>query len=301
MAVQDFTNEDFIPEEQDGVVLRAVSANSAVERAARRVLMNSNVRDIPTLDGADPRYVAEHAAYPEADLETGEYVLRAYKFGEILHVSEEDLADSFVNVIDEYKVNWFSNWAVKYDNACLGTVGAAGANDTDRALRPFTSVYQAATVAGNVTPTAGDLTLNQLSGSLGALEESNFWTPQGNVIIAHPTLRGALRTLKDEAGNLVMERGDSLTGGVGDRLFGYEVHFSLGARTSTSMTSSPTGNKLIVMGSKNHLLNGVRSGPESKLGEQFNTDGVLIKVRARRAFTVANPEAVQVIEITAGP
>jgi hypothetical protein len=50
------------------------------------------------------------------------------------------------------------------------------------------------------------------------------------------------------------------------------------------------------------MINGVRSGVESVVSRdaQFDTDGVLLKTRVRRAFAVADAEAFAIVEKTAG-
>lgn len=303
MARQDLNHTNGWIQEQVGPVLQTVQETSVIESSARRVQMTTDLMRIPSLDGADPRIVAEGETYPEAALDLGNQTLEVVKYGEILAVSREDVEDSDGSIINEYKKNWFRNWAVKFDNAALGVTAAKGSTPSTLKDRPFDSVYSVATAAGNVQKTAGALKLEMLSDALGDLEVSNYFTSANGIIIAHPAIKAALRTLKDAAGNPVFNSGQALSGGVGDTLFGYEVKYSLGARTSAVQSDAPTGNPLIVVGARDHLVNGVRSGPESELSTEvdFKSDVYNLKVRARRGFKVTEASAFSVVEITTGP
>lgn len=303
MARIDLNNANgWIPEEYDSNVIKAVQQTSAVAQVARKVTMGTDTKHVPTATGADPRIVAEGGTIPEASMTLGEKILVARKYAEIFHISEEDVNDALVSTLDVYKGEWARKWAVKFDNACLGVTAAEGTTEGTIADRPYTSVYKAASDASRVQATAGALTLDKLSDSLGLYEVSEYFDPSSGVIIAHPSLKAQLRTLKDSAGNLVMERGDALGAGR-ERLFDYEVVWSLGAKTSAAQSSAPAGNSLIVIGDRNLLIEGVRSGPESQVSRdaKFDTDGVLLKVRARRGFVVGDAKGFSVVEITAGP
>ena len=65
-------------------------------------------------------------------------MLTARKYAKIFHISEEDVNDTLVDVLNTYKVEWASRWARKFDNAALGVTAAADGTDT----APFTSVYK---------------------------------------------------------------------------------------------------------------------------------------------------------------
>jgi HK97 family phage major capsid protein len=183
----------------------------------------------------------------------------------------------------------------------LGTVGAA--NST---TRPFTSVYQAVG-AGNRTSLAGALQYEDLVEAIGEMEVSR---KGGLVVIAHPAFRMALRNLKDAAGDRVVATDGVLGAGV-PSVFGHEVRFSFGAVTNTTFSDSTAavggggaagavGNPLLVVAAKNELILGVRSGPESALSEheQWTTDEIELKMRARRGFVLASADSARVIEQT---
>ncbi len=127
------------------------------------------------------------------------------------------------------------------------------------------------------------------------------WMP-GVVVIAHPSFKGAFRGMVDDNGRPIFVEGQ---GNAGSTLFGYPVRWSTGARTSATATSRPTGNPLLIVGQRDALMLGVRSGPESvvidgKDGASALTDETILKMRARRGFGVAYADAFAVLEVTAG-
>lgn len=290
----------WIAEEKDSAVVAEVNRLSAVEATARRVTMNTDAKAVPRLVGDEPDVIAEGATYGEASATLDDVVLTARKFGIIYNVSEEDVQDSFVDVLNTFKMDFAGKFARKYDNACLGTTAVGNGGTV-----PFNSVYYEVSqynTASNLIQTAGDMTLTDLNNGLGLVEASTYWDDGDTIVIAHPTLRKALREMEDANGALVQQYTDPL-GRTRENLFGYELAWSYGARTSATATATPSGNPLVIFGSKRLLLNGVRSGPESKVSRdaKFDVDGVLLKCRARRGFAVAKPEAFSVVEVTAAP
>lgn len=300
MARTDLNHENHWIPEQEGPVLKKVNENSAVEAVAKKVPMSTDMLRLNGVDGANPRVVAEGALIPDAELTFDTRVLEVVKYAEILPLSYEDVSDSSGRFIEDYKVSWFGNFATKFDNACLGVTAAKGTTAGTIADRPFNSVYFEANAAGNVLQTAGALTLDDLNDAWSATEGDVYYNAGSGVIIAHPSVRGSLRVLKDAAGNPVFSSGQSISGGVGDTLFGMPVVYSRGARTSAVQTANPAGNPLIIFGDRSLLIDGVRSGPESVLSTEvdFKTDVYNLKVRARRGFVVAQPSAFNVVEIT---
>lgn len=177
------------------------------------------------------------------------------------------------------------------DNAALGVTADATGPGTSV---PFQSVYNAVEDSGQIISTAGNLEFEMLNEAFGTIEEGDY---NGDlVIIAHPSFKGALRNLKDADGLRVV---DNVMGGGNPSIFGYDLVFSTGARTSATATHAPTGNPLLIVGNRQHLLLGVRSGPESQVADhRWEYDERELKVRARRGFAVATGEAFVVIEKT---
>lgn len=297
MSRTDFTEGNgYILEEQGSSVIQALLANSAVESFARREAMASRTKSVPRFIADAPEIVAEGDTIPDANVTLDELVLVARKYAKIFHVSEEDVNDSLVDVLNTYKTEWASRFARKYDHACLGVTVAGDGTDT----APYTSLYKAVTdynTASNIIPTAGALEFADISNALGLVEESEYFDAANTVFMAHPKMLAEIRQMVDGTSQLVLP--DPLAATPGS-LFGYPLVVSYGAATGTSATSAPTGNPLLIAGNRSMMINGVRGGVESVVSRdaQFNTDGVLLKTRIRRAFEVAQPEAFAIVEKT---
>lgn len=279
----------WLPESSDSEVLRKVFEDSAVETHARRVNMTSRTVSVPRFDAQGVDVVAESATIPVIDATLDEVALTAIKFANRTVISIEDDRDSVLNSINEFKVRWASNFAVKLDNAVLGTSGTANGGTV-----PFTSVYK------SVTPalTAGSLTYEDLVTAVGDLESGDYGDDL--IVIAHPAFAMELRNLKDASGARVVATEGILGAGV-PSVFGHELRFSKGARVHATASDRPTGNPLLIVGSKRNLILGVRDGVESALSSEarWETDEVELKMRARRGFQVADASAFKVIEKTA--
>jgi HK97 family phage major capsid protein len=298
MARIDLTEANgYILEEQGSSVIQALLANSAVESFARREAMASRTKSVPRFVADAPEVVAEGATIPEASATLDEIVLTAKKYAKIFHISEEDVNDSLVDTLSVYKSEWASRFARKFDNACLGVTAAADGDDG----QPFTSVYRAVSQlnsGSNLIQTGGDLSFADINAALGIVEDSQYFDAANTVFIAHPKMLAALRGMVDGTGQLVLPNPIAATPG---SLFGYPLVVSYGAATSAAATDAPTGNPLLIVGNRNMMINGVRSGVESVVSRdaQFDTDGVLLKTRIRRAFAVADADAFAVVEKTA--
>jgi len=281
----------WIPEPSSPEVLTRATEVSAVEQAARKVNMTSRTLSVPRFEADGVDVVPEHAVIPLFDAELDEVVITAHKFANRFAVSIEDRQDAVVDALNTAKAAWLSNYAVKLDNAVLGAVGAA--NGT---TRPFASVYQTVGAEGR-TATAGALSYEALEDAFADLDAGVYGG--NNVVFAHPRFKSALRNLKDSDGTRVS---DGLLEAGAPTLFGSQVIFTRGAVASTTASDRPVGNPLLIVANKQHLILGVRSGPESLVSEapQWDTDHVELKMRARRGFVLATPEAARVIELTAG-
>jgi HK97 family phage major capsid protein len=295
MARTDLTEANgFIPEEHGSQVIQATLANSAIEAFARREAMSSRTKSVPRFVADAPEVVAEGVAIPEAAATLDEVVLTAKKYAKIFNVSEEDVNDSLVDVLNTYKTEWASRWARKYDNACLGVNGTVTGTDTV----PFLSLYSAINWTTNRIQTAGALEFADLNNALGIVEDSAYFDAANTVFMAHPKMLGHLRGMVDGTGQLVLPNPIAATPG---SLFGYPLVVSYGAAVSTAATDAPAGNPLLIVGNRQMLINGVRGTVESAVSRDadFSKDGVLLKTRVRRGFAVAEADAFAIIEKTA--
>jgi len=287
----------YIPEEKGSVAIQATLTNSVVESFARRENMASRTKGVPRFVSDAPSIVAEGVDIPNSDTTLDEVVLTAKKYAQIFNISEEDVNDSLVDTLNTYKREWASQWARKYDNACLGVTAEADGDDG----QPFTSVYRALATynsASNIINTAGDLEFADISNALGLAEQSKYFDAANTVVIAHPKMLNLIRQMETTGGNLVLP--DPLGARPGS-LFGYPLVISYGAATSAAATSAPTGDPLLIVGNRNMMINGVRGGVESAISRDadFSKDGVLLKTRVRRGFAVAAAEAFAMVRKTA--
>ena len=290
-------NNGYIPEEKGSVAIQATLANSVVESFARRENMASRTKGVPRFVSDAPSIVAEGVDIPNSDTTLDEVILTAKKYAQIFNISEEDLNDSLVDTLNTYKREWASQWARKYDNACLGVTAEADGDDG----QPFTSLYRALATynsASNVINTAGDLEFKDISDALGLAESSKYFDAANTVFIAHPKMLSHIRNMETTGGNLVLP--DPLSARPGS-LFGYPLVVSYGAATSAAATSAPTGDPLLFVGNRQMMINGVRGGIESAISRDadFSKDGVLLKTRVRRGFAVAAAEAFAMVRKTA--
>lgn len=145
-------------------------------------------------------------------------------------------------------------------------------------------------------------TYDGLSHLIGMFETSKYFDPARALVIAHPSFKEGLRSIKDTQGHPIFV--ENPRQGETDTLFGYPLKFSMGARTSATATSTPTGNPLVIVANRDLLILGKRSGPESvvidgRSGASALTDETLIKMRARRAFGLGTPNGAFVYEAAA--
>lgn len=291
MAVTDLSEANgWIPEPSSNVVLQRAGRPSAVEAAGRKVVMSAPTVSIARFESEGVDIVPEHAVIPEQTADLGELTLRAHKWANRFAISVEDRRDAVLDAFVAKRAAWLRDFYREFDNASLGVT----ATTTNTTTVPFLSVYAAAG-AGNrqSTSAGGNISYEMLAEAVGELESGEY----GNdlVIIAHPSFQMQLRNLKDSDGNRVVS--DPLNGGV-PTIFGHGIYLSNGAKTSATATHAPTGNDLLIVASREQLVVGVLDGPESLVSDEarWETDEVELKLRARRAFGLATPDAARVIE-----
>lgn len=309
MARQTF--ESWIPEEYGGPVVRKITETSAVEALARVEPMASDTKRVPrsggmTFSGA----IGKGVAYPEDASTNDDVVLTARKLGKVLRVADEDLKDTaqVANIIQTKQLDWARSYAVGFDNACLGVTAAENGTTV-----PFTSVYKSLTTTNaatgytanaNLVQTAGALTYIDLSDVLARVEGGNFWADGDAFVIAHPAFKALMRGLMGSDGHPIFNEYTTANGELVSNLMGVPLRWSRGAKTNATASDNPSGNPLLIVGNRELLIKGDRSGPEYQLagadsGAAFLTDEALLKVRTRRGFAVGDENAFAALEITA--
>lgn len=318
------TYEAWLPVDYDNTVWHSIRRTSVIESVAKRFPMVSDTKSFPRSGDMTVDIVPKGTAYGEDVSTNAEVVLQSKKFGRAVRIAEEDINDNVIDLLETKKLDWASAYAKLLDNACLGVAAPIGAGV------PFTSVYQAVTTAdatvsytanANIAVvTAAQLAAAsggyaQLSTALGVVENSDFFDEGNALVIAHPFWKGVFRTITSTTGEPLFVEG---LAGTPDTLFGYPVRWARGAKVSPTATSNPAvtpsgapgsapkgtaGNPLLIVCDPSYLMLGVRSGPESVVipgrdGVSALTDETILKMRARRAFQAAWPQAFSILERT---
>jgi HK97 family phage major capsid protein len=268
--------------------------------------MTTDNKHLPRSAGVGINVTAKGQNYQEDTLTDDEIVMTARKLTRLVRLAEEDLDDlsGFIDVLDVKKTDWATTYAKFLDNACLGVTAAENGTTI-----PYTSLYNRLTTTDATTgytananrvqsATATALTYDNFNDVLGLVEAGDYYDEDNLIVIAHPYYKKAMRGIKDTAGIPIFEIGRA---GIPSALFGLPVRWSIGAKTNATASFAPTGNPLLFIGNREHLLLGVRSGPESvvidgRSGASAISDETLLKLRARRAFATVFPQAFAVLE-----
>jgi HK97 family phage major capsid protein len=309
------TMEAWLRDEQGSDVIQRIEYYSIAESGLRSVPMSGATKTEPRMADMSVAVVAKGAAYGEDVATNDEVLLTAIKFGSALRIAEEDINDQIANLIEAKKLSWASSFGVLLDNAVFGTSAAANGTTV-----PFTSIYRAITQAdaavgyianANYSSVIATITYDSLSDLASKIEGSGYGAP-GNIFVAHPVVKGALRKIKDSTGAPIFT--PSPRQGDPDTLFGYPLKWSQGAVVSATATATQpatlvgagvkgtAGNPLILFGNPDFAIIGKRSGVESvvidgRSGLSALTDETILKVRARRAFSLGNVKAWAALEI----
>lgn len=302
--------DNWIPIEWDSEVIMRVLKASAIEAHAQRHPMNTATKRILRQSG----YTVTTGSTYTADQSDLDYVtLTAQRFMGQSVLDEDDVADAdmIVDVISQRAADWAVSYATALDNACLGVTAASGSANV-----PFDSVYKQLKTNGSGAASgysAGDNVVNyngtasaaydDFSKTLNLVEVSDYWDANRAMIIAHPSFRDVLRRTKDDNGTPIFVQGQGGDSGQPDQLFGVDIFWSRGAKTSATVSSTPSGNPLLFfVGDRGLLKLGVRSGPESRLDvsrAHDTTDDTAVKFRSRRGFQIGHPFGFSVLEKTA--
>lgn len=316
MARQTFA-AGWLRDEQGSDLIIRVQQTSVAESWYKPIPMAGELKTEPRMAGTGISVIAKGGTYPEDVAGNDSVTLAARKFGTAVRLAEEDIADNLVDVVNAKKTDWGTSFAIAYDNSTIGTSGAANGTTI-----PFTSIYQAITTADagagyaanqNYVKNIGALTYDNINTLVGLVENQGFFSPTRSGFIAPFGFRQALRGLKDTTGRPLWS--PAISADEPETLMGYPIKWSMGAVVTAAVSASQAvtilgagvkgtaGNPLIVFANADLLYRGVRSGPESVVipgldGASALTDETLIKMRARRAFAVANELGVAVMEIT---
>jgi hypothetical protein len=322
--------ENLIPIEVSQEVVQKVQTVSAMEALAPAETMTSDTKQVPRFGGFQVATVAKGAEYGFSTNTQDLVDLVARKIGGLAKVAEEDLVDTVTGegTMRRFEAEAGTALAKTFDHACIGTTTAMNGTTS-----PFVSIYQAVTTTQTtpwgtytandnrtqiprLTTAAATPTATWQAGIIAWLadyEEGLFYDEGNTFVIASPMAKSIFRGINDADGQPIFIPG-GMQSGANPSLFGYEsFRWSTGARTHATMTESPTGNPLIVIGNRSALKRGlartsagmVPGNPgvqwqRASNGVGFLSDESIMKAMMRRAFVVSVPQAVSVLEITPG-
>ncbi|MFB9924869.1 phage major capsid protein [Amycolatopsis halotolerans] len=308
MAVA-FTGAGWIPIETNPEVIQKVQQVSAVERFGHHVPMGSNTKYTPRSGGVHLARWAKSQSAPADSSPNDSVLLASDKIGGKVTVAEEDMSDSLASIAKTKSLDAGTSYGKLFDNICLGITAAKASSGW-----LFDSLYYVLTQADATTgytananltlAGSGGITYDNLSASLGLYEVGDFFDEAETVVIAHPSFKQVLRGIKDANGAPILNEstGGVAGGGQGGtpKLFGYDLQWSMGCKTSASGSDSPTGNPFIVSGNRQFLQVGDRNPlavnfQDSQTGIGVDTDENVLYFRARKAFAVGAPGAFSML------
>jgi HK97 family phage major capsid protein len=310
MAVA-FTGAGWIPIETNPTVIQKVQQASAVLRFGNPVPMGSDTKYTPRSGGVVIARWAKGIAAPADSSPNDSVLLASDKFGGKVTVAAEDMEDSLASIVDAKSGDAGTAFGKLFDNCTLGITAAKGTSGWK-----FDSLYYVLTQADATTgytananltlAGTGGITYDNLSASLGLYEVGDYFDETETIVIAHPSFKQVLRGIKDNQGAPILNESTAGVAGGGQggtpRLFGYELQWSMGAKTSATGSSSPTGSPFIVFGNRQLLQVGNRTGGElavnfqdTETGIGVDTDENLLYFRSRKGFAVGAPGAFSML------
>lgn len=322
--------ENLIPIETSNEVIQKVAKTSVMENVAPPETMTSDTKQVARFGGFSVASVAKGAEYGFSTNTQDLVDLIARKIGGAAKVAEEDFADTITGegTMRRYEQEAGSALAKTFDHACIGTTGAMNGTTV-----PFASIYSCVTTTQSTpwgsytananriqvprlttgTPTPAATWLDAVADFLGLYEESDFYDEANTFLLASPQIKRIFRKVRNGDGEPLFIDGNNRTG-AGPSLFGVsDFSFTTGARTHATMTDTPTGNPLIIIGNRMALKRGLaRTSPgmvpgnpgvqwqRAAQGIGFLSDEAIMKAMMRRAFVCTVPQAIAVLEITPG-
>jgi HK97 family phage major capsid protein len=314
MAVA-FTGAGWIPVETNPEVIQKVKQASAVERFGNHVPMGSNTKYTPRSGGVHLSRWAKSTSAPADTTANDSVLLNSDKIGGKVTIAEEDRSDSLADIVKTKSLDAGTSYGRLFDNICLGLTNAKAAHgwgfdslyylltqaETTTGYVANSNLTVAATAAGNPT----GITYANLNSALGLYEVGDFFDPAETVVIAHPGFASILRGITDTGGSPVFNESSAGNAGGGQggglKLFGHELQWSMGAKTSTTGSDAPTGKPFIVFGNRQFLQVGDRNPlavnfQDSETGIGVDTDENVLYFRARKAFAPGAPGAFSLLQ-----
>jgi HK97 family phage major capsid protein len=305
------TFESWIPTETGDAAIQAMVRASATERLGRPEVMNSDTKQVPRAGEFAIAGIAKGATYGEVS-GTNDYVeLIARKAGGATRIAEEDLLDSTVDILATKRVAAARNLGKFYDNATLACSGTANGTTVlySAVYKTIRTTDSAAGYTADDHYVSGSASYANLSTAWGHYEDSDWFDEGDTIVIASPAFKAALRGILDTQNRPIFQERATEAGA--DMIFGNEVTYSLGCRVSATNTYAPSGNPILIVGSRQLLINGMaRLTPEiadanpgfalqrARQGVGFLSDEALLKAAMRRGFALGQPNGASLFELT---
>jgi hypothetical protein len=299
----------WLRDEQGSDLIHRIEQTSVAETWFKPIPMAGELKTEPRMGATGIAVIAKGGTYAEDVAGNDSVTLTARKFGTAIRLADEDIADNLVDVVNAKKVDWGTSFAIAYDNACIGTSGAANGTTI-----PFTSIYQQITTAdagtgyvanANYIKNIGVLTYDNINALVGLVENQGYFNPTRSAFIAPYGFRQALRGLKDSQNRPLWSAGPerrprprpswaTRSSGAMGSVVTAAVNRGAGRHHRRRRRQGHGGQPAHrVRQRRSALRRQAQSGPESVVipgldGASALTDETLLKMRARRAFAVAH-------------
>jgi HK97 family phage major capsid protein len=308
MAVA-FNGAGWIPVETNPEVIQKVQQASAVERFGHHVPMGSDTKWTPRSGGVHLNRWARSTSAPADSTGNDSVLLDSDKIGGKVTIAEEDMSDSLANIAKTKSLDAGTSYGKLFDNICLGITGAKAVSgwgfDSLYYLLTQNETNTGYTANSNLTLAGtGGITYDGLSDAFGLYEIGDYYDDAETIVIAHPGFRNIFRKIKDADGAPILNESSNGTAGGGQggtlKLFGHELQWSNGCKTSNLGSDSPVGNPFLVVGNRQFLQVGDRKPlavnlQDAESGIGVDTDENVLYFKARKAFAPGAPGAFSML------
>lgn len=293
-----------VPEEFAAEVNRIVEDFGLVAKLARKLPMNSDVLNVPTLSSSVTVYwPGENTAGTASQPVLASVILSAKTLVGITPMSNELLADANISVVDLLVELFAEAIAGEMDNQAFAGSGS-----------PFTGILTNGSVTVT-TPAAGNSTFTLCSTPDNArtiIATVKPWALQGAGFIMHRTVWSIFQQKKASTGGdyFASAANPVLTGSTGQgfptatagTLWGYPVYLSDKMPTTTAVST-----KYVIFGNLKHVYVGEREGMNVSISQDatvgsdslFEKNMSAVRVTKRIAIAVALPTAFAVLSTSA--
>lgn len=291
-----------IPTEFSNEFIGAIAEESTVLRMSRRLRdMSRYVNTLPVLSALALAYFVngEIGIKQTSELNWADKVITAEEIAVIVPIAQSTLDDANIDLWAEIRPELVTALGVAIDNAVL--------HGTDKPATWPTDIVAGATAAGHAIEfgTGADLYTDIMSedGTLTLVESDGFMI---NGHIAHLTMKGLLRGLRDADGQLIYSQ----------NMQAANQYFLDGTPLNFPTNGTTLATRLLISGDWNQLVYSMRQDMTFTIADQaviqdgsgsivynlFQQDMVAMRVVMRLGFQLPNPiNRVQEVEASRYP